>query len=210
MLSRVDYNTINNIVMSFRTHPAMIKYFNDHYIPENVDRYHQLAVYFEYMGIACKGLLDEVDVDHNAKTIQPYDVKTMTGATKAFLHMSFRVRRYDIQSAWYSKGLEAWKVRMGYGDYTVLPFKFLVESTTWQGMPLVFTCDNDILRIGESGMPATHVGYADGRIVRYEAIKGMKQLMEDYLYYEEHAWSIGDREIAEHQNQFQLCWTNIY
>ena len=211
VLSQEENDLISQIVMSIRTNPTTSKYFET---SKDVEILDQLAIYFSYCGIDCKALLDRVIVDHKNKTIQPIDFKTM-GDQTIYFPKSLRQRRYDIQAAFYT---EALKSKKEYETYKILPFKFIVESTINPGNPLVFTCSQELLRIGQFGAPKT---YLYGKIVsegydhmsEYKSmvtleIKGFHQLIEDYKWYMEKDFET-KREIVESQGEFQLDWNGI-
>ena len=211
VLSQEENDLISQIVMSIRTNPTTSKYFET---SKDVEILDQLAIYFSYCGIDCKALLDRVIVDHKNKTIQPIDFKTM-GDQTIYFPKSLRQRRYDIQAAFYT---EALKSKKEYETYKILPFKFIVESTINPGNPLVFTCSQELLRIGQFGAPKT---YLYGKIVsegydhmsEYKSmvtleIKGFHQLIEDYKWYMEKDFET-KKEIVESQGEFQLDWNGI-
>ncbi len=211
VLSQEENDLISQIVMSIRTNPTTSKYFET---SKDVEILDQLAIYFSYCGIDCKALLDRIIIDHKNMTIQPIDFKTM-GDQTIYFPKSLRQRRYDIQAAFYT---EALKSKKEYETYKILPFKFIVESTINPGNPLVFTCSQELLRIGQFGAPKT---YLYGKIVsegydhmsEYKSmvtleIKGFHQLIEDYKWYMEKDFET-KREIVESQGEFQLDWNGI-
>lgn len=211
VLSQEENDLISQIVMSIRTNPTTSKYFET---SKDVEILDQLAIYFSYCGIDCKALLDRVILDPVNETIQPIDFKTM-GDQTIYFPKSLRQRRYDIQAAFYT---EALKSKKEYETYKILPFKFIVESTINPGNPLVFTCSQELLRIGQFGAPKT---YLYGKIVsegydhmsEYKSmvtleIKGFHQLIEDYKWYMENEFE-KSRKIVESQGEFQLDWNGI-
>lgn len=211
VLSQEENDLISQIVMSIRTNPTTSKYFETNKDVEILD---QLSIYFSYCDIDCKALLDRVIVDHKNKTIQPIDFKTM-GDQTIYFPKSLRQRKYDIQAAFYT---EALKSKKEYETYKILPFKFIVESTINPGNPLVFTCSQELLRIGQFGAPKT---YLYGKIVskgydhmsEYKSmvtleIKGFHQLIEDYKWYLENGFET-KREIVEAQGELEINWNGI-
>ena len=216
VLSQEENDLISQIVMSIRTNPTTSKYFET---SKDVEILDQLAIYFSYYGIDCKALLDRVIVDHKNKTIQPIDFKTM-GDQTIYFPKSLRQRRYDIQAAFYTEALYYFKERddKTLQDYKILPFKFIVESTVNPGNPLVFTCSNELLRIGQYGAPKTNIygkisspGYdhmSEYKSMSTPEIKGFHQLIEDYKWYMEKDFET-KREIVESQGEFQLDWNGI-
>lgn len=208
VLSQEENDLISQIVMSIRTNPTTSKYFQvENNFIEILDQY---SIYFTYEGIECKALLDRIIVNHKNKTIQPIDFKTM-GDQTLYFPKSLRQRRYDIQAAFYTEALESKKV---YETYEILPFKFIVESTTNPGNPLVFTCNQELLEIGKSGRNAYNLcdkAYVSDEYtvyMKFDKIKGFHQLIEDYKWYMENGFSV-NREIAQSQGEFYLSWNGI-
>ena len=206
VLSQEENDLISQIVMSIRSNSVTGPYF----IPQpNQEILYQYPIYFSYNGIDCRALLDMVIVDHNKKTIQPIDIKTM-GDQTLYFPKSLRQRRYDIQAAFYT---EALKSKKEYETYKILPFKFIVESTINPGNPLVFTCSSELLDIGKNGRQPyklcdkpysfEHITY-----MKFDEIKGFHQLIEDYKWYMENEFE-KSRKIVESQGEFQLDWNGI-
>ena len=212
VLSQEENDLISQIVMSIRTNPTTSKYFET---SKDIEILDQLAIYFPYNNVDCKALLDRVIVDHKNKTIQPIDFKTM-GDQTIYFPKSLRQRRYDIQAAFYNEALKYFIERddKTLQDYKILPFKFIVESTVDPGTPLVFTCSENLLNIGEYGRlpyklcdkPYAATEYTT--YMKFDEIKGFHQLIEDYKWYLENEFEI-KREIVESQGEFQLDWNGI-
>lgn len=185
ILSATENDKISNIVMSIRTSENTSRYFN-------MNPMYQLPLYFEYEGISCKALLDMVIFNHEDKTIQPIDIKTL-GDNVLNFHKSIRRRRYDIQAAFYTEALT-----ILYPDYTILPFLFIVESTTDIGTPVVYECESTLLSIGKNGIDEYYIEASmfdvsdsiatESRVIveRRSPILGFHQLIELYKYYLEH------------------------
>lgn len=210
VLSREQNDKISSIVMSFRTHRHTAEYFRESGVREIL---YQIPIYFEYGGVRCRALLDMMIINHKDKTIQPIDIKTLGDATLYF-PKSLRRRRYDIQAAFYTQAVESLPELEGvWKDYKILPFKFLVESTTYPGTPLVFTCNRNLLYIGKHGRPQIiQRSYnKEGEIFthsRVEAIKGFHDLLEDYNYYMNYGFDV-ERRVREAQGEFNLDWDGI-
>lgn len=150
VLSAEEYLTVRNIVASIKNHKFTREYFRK--AGSELEIVYQLPIFFNHKTLDCKALLDMVIFNHSDKTIQPIDIKTTSGRTIHF-PISFRKYRYDIQAAWYTLALEYYKNNnIFYSDYRVLPFKFIVESTTDIGRPLVFTCSKEALYTGRYGI----------------------------------------------------------
>ena len=91
-----------------------------------------------------------------------------------------------------------------YETYTILPFKFIVESTVNPGNPLVFTCNKELLYIGQYGREENLIQDT----IFVPEIKGFHQLIEDYKWYMENEFE-KNRKIVEAQGEFQLDWNGI-
>lgn len=197
ILSIEEETLIDTIVMSLRTNEVTSKYFNQEEIQ------YQVPIYFEFDGVECRALLDMVIFDRENKTIQPIDIKTMGDYTLKF-PISLRRRRYDIQAAFYTEALQ-WL----YPDYEILPFKFIVESTTAPGDPLVFNCTTDLLVLGKFGRPEYYFkGRDEIKYQKFEEIKGFVQLIELYKYYSTNGFD-KDKIVRENSSELLLDWSGI-
>jgi hypothetical protein len=198
-------NKIDAIVMSLSTNSKTEKYFdreNQNLIPE-MDFYYQMPIYFEYEGVNCKALLDLVVVTHNDKgetiKVEGIDLKTMAFSTLQFA-TTLRLRRYDIQSAWYLRALKSY-----FGDQAEYSrFKFIVESTTFTGQPLVYELTEEAEAYGEFGEPeGTFKALDSERVFIQNEVKGYSQLMQDYIYYEDRDW-LQDKILDNNPKIIQL------
>jgi len=200
MIDSEQYLTITKVVESLKNH----KFTREIFQQESLN---QLAIYFEIDGIDCKALLDRVNIDHVAKTLQPIDIKTIGDYTKSFKFNAQRFR-YDIQAAWYTEALKQWQ-RFNYPDYWILPFQFVVESTKYPGFcPLVFTCSDFDLNAGKYGINIiTQVelfNLYDSQIIeRPRAYKGFLEGLKIYKWYEENSYDL-DKEIVESKGNLTL------
>lgn len=211
VLSQEENDLISQIVMSIRSNSVTGPYF----IPQpNQEILYQYPIYFSYNGVDCRALLDMVIIDHDKKTIQPIDIKTM-GDQSIYFPKSLRQRRYDIQAAFYTQALFQWCIDNDrYTDYRILKFKFIVESTTNPGNPLVFTCDEELLKIGKFGRESFRLkGVSSIKLIdmyygKTDEVKGFDQLIKDYKWYLENGFE-KKREIVEAQGEFQINWNGI-
>lgn len=207
ILSQNELVLINSIVMSLKSSDITGKYLHE-CDDNNIEKLYQFPIYFTYLDVECKALLDLVIIDHINKTIQPIDIKTLGDYTFNF-PKSVRQRRYDIQAAYYTQAL-----KIHSPGYVILPFKFLVESTTYPGTPLVFTCSESLLSLGKYGMPGY---YTTGTILdnrtniivnRYTKLKGFVDLIELYKYYQENGFE-EDKRIVENSGEFIIDFSGI-
>ena len=203
VISQTQANTINGIVSSLEGNPRTARYFDrvtlDDY--KKVEVYYQYPIYFEYRGVQCKALLDIVIVERNDDgeivRITPIDLKTMNGNTYYFPN-SIKARRYDIQAAWYTLALEK-----HFGPGLITPFLFVVESTSYQGKPLVFEVDQSLLDIGKQGKRTVSLIDTDlfsptagqNEVLKQEVL-GYEQLLDLFIYHSENGFN-EERAIQE-------------
>lgn len=156
---------ISTILMSFKTHKHTAFLFKEE---PGVDVIYQLALHFDLDDVMCKVMLDMLIVDHNNGRLIPVDDKT-TGRLITRFPREIRYRRYDIQGALYSKGVDLCRnhisniVSRDVSHYEIAPFAFVVSSTTKPGIPLIYVLDHEILIEGEHGNPEEDLlGYRQG------------------------------------------------
>lgn len=135
-----QYLLAKEIVDSIVSHD----YTSHHLFPKgNVEVIRQLVIDWEHRGFECKSKLDWVVIDHNAKTIQPIDIKTTESLLSKWFETSYHKYRYDIQAGYYTMAVKYKQQSENWcADYTVLPFKFIVENTKYPGTPLCFVVNS--------------------------------------------------------------------
>lgn len=225
VISKDQETLINSIVDSLRTNNRTAKYFDRVKLKmiADVDIYYQLPIYFEYKGISCKALLDMLivfkDADGKPTSLQPIDLKTMAGNAITFL-TNVKTHRYDLQGAWYTKALmtenSSFNVDYKMEGATMLPFMFIVESTTFPGRPLLYKMSGNLLRIGKEGRPEVKLvdannlfidsDYKDYIIMR--EIRGFDSLVDEYSYYEKTGWK-EHKLIEKKDGLLDLDWDRI-
>lgn len=225
VISKDQETIINNIVESLRTNSRTAKYFDRVKLKmfTAMDIYYQLPIYFEYKGINCKALLDILIVfkDDNGVpiSVQPIDLKTMTGNTLSFLK-NVKAHRYDIQGAWYTEALinenSSFNLDYNMEKAKVLPFMFIVESSNIPGRPLLYKMSENLLRVGKEGRPEIKLvdannlfidsDYKDYIIMR--EIRGFDSLIDEYSYYEKTGWK-EHKLIEEKDGLLDLYWDRI-
>jgi len=212
ILSSAEKSTVDTIVESFKTHRHTQQYFNNDLTP-----IYQADLYFTYSDLPCKALLDYILVDQINKTIQPIDIKTMGDSTKMF-PVSARRHRYDIQQSFYHLALSSINeleinayTKIDITDYVILPFKFIVESTTSPGVcPLVYTATPIDYFTGRYGATEQR-----GRIVYgIDNVVGQRDITKQIYGYEEgirrykwhkrtEIWNM-DMELYEAKGELEL------
>lgn len=207
VISQSQANTIHTIVASLTGNPRTARYFDRRTLEDyaKVEVYYQFPVYFEYRGVQCKALLDIVIVERNdageITGVTPVDLKTMNGNTYYF-PSSIKTRRYDIQAAWYTLALEK-----HFGPGLIKPFQFVVESTSYQGKPLLFEVEQSLLEIGRAGI--VPVILSDIDVVLKQEVLGYEQLLDLYIYHSENGFN-EERAIQEAGLQpLKVDWNGI-
>lgn len=154
-VSTEDMNKAMRCVNALKSHELIGKYLaKDSFAYPGIEHYYQLKFKIEDNGIPLKCMADLLTVNHNNKTVQPFDLKT-TGHPEHQFHKSFIRWGYWIQAQlyWYiiRKIMDADEQ---YKDYELLDYKFLVVYTE-NPNPLVWTyrdtkCKDD-LYYGKNG-----------------------------------------------------------
>lgn len=142
LMSQSDYQRAISCVEQLKTNPYTAKYFYDNpFETHKVEGVFQakFKLKFESEGkeydIRC--MFDRLIVDHEAKTIQPIDLKT-TGKSEELFPQSFVTWNYYLQATMYSFILEQICAQDSYfKDFTILPFLFIVINRFRQ-KPLVW------------------------------------------------------------------------
>jgi hypothetical protein len=207
VISKSQANIIEAIVASLQNNPRTSAFFDRvsfEALP-HITIYYQFPIYFEYRGVQCKALLDMViverDIEGKILSITGIDLKTMNGNTYYF-PSSIKARRYDIQAAWYTLALHS-HFAVPDGSDVIKPFQFVVESTSFQGKPLIYIVAKSLLELGRFGRRAislheTDMFNGDGMAsaIIQQQILGFEQLLDLYIYHSENGFN-EEREIQE-------------
>lgn len=136
-----------------------------------------------------KGLVDFVIIEHDSKTIRPFDLKT-TG--ESYFSTSYTSRRYDIQAAFYYHLLVLWKKTL-YPDYLVTIPEFLVIYTNGN-QPELYEMSSEQLTMGRTG-----------GINQYgRPVKGFINLLSDFIWHKKNdKWNFA-KEVYENNGRKKL------
>lgn len=218
LLSITEKKLIDDIVFSLRSNPVTEKYFDRNKLSknDNITVYYQLPIYFYYNNVYCKALLDILIVEKNDKgeiiAVYPIDLKTMNGNTLRF-HSNLKSFRYDIQAAWYVEGLTASPSSFMEGLISrkmIQPFKFIVESNSNPGRPLIYEIDDETLLIGKYGksdLIVKRTAYSYDELVQ-KGVKGFEELLRIYKYQNENDWK-EEEIITKNKGVLKLGWNGI-
>lgn len=111
---------------------------------ESKEILYQVEIDWAYRGEPCKSKLDVVEVDHENLCITPKDVKTTSDSLTNWFKKSFHKYRYDFQAGFYKLAIEAWRDEF-YPEYTIEPFKFIVEHSKYPGSPIIVVLKSEEL-----------------------------------------------------------------
>lgn len=202
LLSKTEYESIRYAVTVIEENPYVIRYFRPQEGDVGIERILQLPIYFRIGDIPCKALMDGVYIDHVAKTIQPFDLKS-TGKSVYDFPTSFYQFGYFRQAAFYLLALQQYLQSRAEWDtqdilsYEILPFKFIVvESKANSTSPcLIYECSENDIYTGLYG------GYTKETKSR---VKGIYELLEDYKWHKANDRWLMPREAYENEGKLQL------
>lgn len=146
------YQDVLNTVEALKTSKATRWYFQDDSPFENIERLYQLKFKANLNGIMYRCMADLIIINHDAKVVQPVDLKTSSKKEWDF-YKSFIDWRYDIQARLYWRIIRAVMDKDEYfKDFKLLPYKFIVANKA-SLVPLVWefplTETTGTLRVGK-------------------------------------------------------------
>jgi nucleoside diphosphate kinase len=144
------------------------------------DVYNQYQVEgFDVLGLQCKGMIDKIVVDHEAKTLQIYDLKC-TWSVENFYEEYYLYRRAYIQAYVYWMAGKTIVKDLEIENYAVEFPRFIVCDSTSYMNPLIYTLDAENMTEAMQGF--THKG---------RNYPGIVQIIEDLEWAKEtDTWNI--------------------
>jgi len=158
---------------------------------------YQMDIAFDIEGVQCKALPDIVVINHAAKVINVYDLKTTSSYDQNVMGSMVKFG-YDLQAAWYTIGVQALTFSgQKYEDYIVADdFGFIFIDTHLMNAPVNILMPESDLRSAING------GTRYGR-----PRKGAFQIFNDYVWHvEADKWDY-PREYYENNGYIE---TDIY
>lgn len=174
IITRDEYDkiiTIRNTVLNNET-------TRGYFIPQSltIELLHQVPIYFTYKSVECKSLLDGIKIDHEHRTIEPFDLKTTSRSVYEF-QGSFVTYNYYRQSAFYDLAVRSEsspvKIYLDEG-YQLLDFVFIVAETRLDtyNPPIIYVTSKYTRHLGLSG-----------GVDRFgKKIMGIDNLIDQYVY----------------------------
>ena len=152
VLDSQTYKDVLNTVDALKTSESTKWYFQENNPFENIERLYQLKFKANLNGIMYRCMADLIIADHDAKTVQPVDLKTSSKKEWDF-YKSFIDFRYDLQARLYWRIIRAVMDTDEYfKDFKLLPYQFIVANRATL-VPLVWefplTDSIGTLRIGK-------------------------------------------------------------
>lgn len=185
-----------------KNHPYSMEWFGDP--EEGTQILYQYPVYFpipssiignDKIELEGKALLDIVKINHKEKTVLPIDFKTIGSPVKYFMGNYFKYKYY-YQDEWYWFALDNAFGTNTEDSYNVHDMSFLVASSE-SSYPVLYhinktDAERDIIW--------------EGGIINGYRIRGIVQLIRDYVWHLENGFEI-DREIAENGGKLTIPFT---
>lgn len=205
ILARDEMDRIRLLQDRIRENEYTYSYFFPVPFEDHIELMFQVPIYFTYMDVDCKSLLDVIRIDHIAKTIEPVDLKTIGKSVYEF-PTSFVSFGYYRQAAFYTLAIhsESSPVRSLIDKgYKVLPFSFIVvESKLESFSPAIIyeTTEQHITAGMEGGTISIEI---DGEIINRK-VMGINQLIEQYQYCVENNYWTLPLELKRNKGRLRL------
>lgn len=193
IIPKQDMEVVNKVMELLTANPFTMRYF----VNNKEELLHQLPVYFEYMGVECKALLDGVLINHEEKYIEPFDLKTFIRGVYEFPDAYVRFG-YFRQAAFYDYAIRSdfspLKSLIDDG-YQVKDFLFIVaeKKLTSRHPAVMFRTTPESRSNGFTG------GYYNGKYY-----KGIDSLIKDYAWHVENKYWDVSRELFENKGVLTL------
>jgi hypothetical protein len=146
----------------------------------------------EDKSILCKSEVDMLIIDHDAKIIQPMDLKT-TYDNESFDFMYIK-NSYYLQNAFYHKAVKVWAEENGMGDFLVMPMHFIVGDTSSNNRrPLLYETSSQDVVNGMFGFDLRGTHY-----------RGVHELIMDIAWAEENEVWDCSKEAFDNKGKMKL------
>lgn len=187
-LHQSEYELALRMIDSLLYHKHTTGFFHVGFNCEVID---QAIILFKLNGVGARSMLDKVIIDHEAKTIQPLDIKT--GAEFNFMTNFYKLKYY-YQAALYTAAIESIvQFKEEFKGYKVLPFKFIYVSRQKPELPLVY-------EMPEKYIEKVMIGFENNGYYT----KGILELVDDYKWYIDNNEFELRRDIVENNGVIQI------
>lgn len=178
-------------------------YFNkENNTEENKELYFQLPIYFKFQDILCKALPDLITIEYKDSKISKIHIIDLKLTSDSVLNFDVKIRkfRYDIQSAWYIEAVKQ-HFKDKISSDTNISFSFVVKCIYDDNQPIEVVPSEELIKIGKQGKKSISL---ENRIISKE-IKGISQLIDDYIYYESHGYN-EEKNLKKNKNKLTVDW----
>lgn len=177
LVSIQDIENAEKIVNELKSNPNTVDIINQE-TGNGVVVYNEWPIFFEHGNTQLKMMADKIIVDHNDKTIKPYDPK-VTYEVENFPYI-YRKNYYYLQAALYDLGIRNWAKQEGWSDYEIFPMGFIATHSFGQLQSLVYQLEAQDLQKGR-----------DGFIVSGRYYSGLNEILEGLNWHlESSEWGI--------------------
>lgn len=114
--------------------------------PEEGAAYNQLILFFEWLGVECRSMIDRLVIDDRERIIYLVDLKT-TGKPLTFFPYFYEKYDYHRQQAFYEEAVRQWLHGTERDHYVLLPVIVVVDTERVHEVK-VLRPDNDLLGRG--------------------------------------------------------------
>ena len=106
-------------------------------LANHTEIFYQYKIRYIYENLQCKSMIDILLVDHDTKTIFPYDFKTGSDYPGTFIREALYKYKYGYQGALYREGLRKFlDCHKEFEDYNIDTFKFIYVSRLKPTFPI--------------------------------------------------------------------------
>lgn len=211
---------VNSLQQSERTN----RFFHEHLSGGSIDYHYQFPIYFTYLGVEFKALLDILEINYAKRTLKVIDIKTLGDYTSKF-PSSVRKFRYDFQVAFYTIAINWWRKNICTDPiiktYKIVNPAFMVETTRMgsQGNPLVFDCSDSLIDIALYGRKVYNtIEHTDDRnmiiggMIQSSNIYGIIDTVKLYKWHLENGFEVDKvvREADSKRKPLTLDWEGVH
>lgn len=113
-------------------------------LANHLEIFYQYKISYIYENIQCKSMIDILVVDHDARLILPYDLKTGSDTPRNFIRNALYKYRYGYQGVLYLEGLKKFIAQHEeFKDYEIDTFKFIYVSRLTPTFPITLEMNKD-------------------------------------------------------------------
>lgn len=156
LITSEEHNLCTTVAALVLSSPITGKYFIHQ---PNVEKYFQKDIYWISEGELCKGLIDELIIEHETKTIYIIDIKSTGIYSIEEWFMMARQKGYNFQLSFYKEGvIQTFKDLIDEG-YTIKCRWMVIPTNVEKFKPWIIPCTDLMLEYGEYGYDKNNSTY---------------------------------------------------